>query len=63
MTQLLTKRELARQLKLSTRTIDRRIATGDFPRGFKVGSVVRWPIDEIERWVEDRSVARESRRA
>lgn len=55
MTQLLTKRELSQKLKLSTRTIDRRVAAGDFPRGLKVGAAVRWPEEEIDRWVAGRT--------
>jgi predicted DNA-binding transcriptional regulator AlpA len=49
--QLLTKRQLAQKLQVSMRSIDRRISQGEFPRGLKVGSSVRWRSSIIDAWI------------
>lgn len=57
----LTKRQLAELLKTSTRTIDRKIAEGEFPPGIKLGTgrgaTVRWPKSVYDDWVA-RKIAR-----
>jgi predicted DNA-binding transcriptional regulator AlpA len=50
---LLTKRDLSQKLRLSMRTIDRRIAAGLFPQGFKIGAAVRWRESVIDRFLRD----------
>jgi predicted DNA-binding transcriptional regulator AlpA len=49
--ELLTKRQVSQQLKLSPRSIDRKISQGSFPKGFKIGSLVRWRRSSIEQWI------------
>lgn len=55
---LLTKRQLAELLQVSTRSIDRKIAEGEFPAGIKLGAgrggAVRWPRAVVEDWIADR---------
>jgi predicted DNA-binding transcriptional regulator AlpA len=51
--QLLTKKQVSSKLKISCRSIDRKIAQGEFPRGFKIGSsLVRWRLSIIDQWIE-----------
>ena len=50
---LLTKIELAERLKLSTRSIDRKIELGELPRGFKLGASVRWRESIVDQWIAD----------
>ena len=51
--ELVDKKQLAKMLCVSTRSIDRKIAEGDFPKGMKIGSLVRWPKALIEKWVAE----------
>jgi excisionase family DNA binding protein len=51
--ELLTKKQIAQVLKLSARSIDRKIAQGEFPKGMKIGSLVRWPKALIDKWISD----------
>lgn len=51
--ELLTKKQFAGLLKLSQRSVDRKIQTGDFPPGLKLGGAVRWRKAEIERWISE----------
>lgn len=48
---LLTKKQLADLLKLSPRSIDRKIDAGEFPRGLKLGGAVRWRRSVINAWL------------
>ena len=50
---LLTKADLAEKLKLSKRSIDRRIAAGLFPPGFKLGAAVRWRESVVDRFLRE----------
>lgn len=58
--ELLTKRQLAELLKTSTRTIDRKIAEGEFPPGIKLGkgrgATVRWPKSVYDDWISRKVV-------
>ena len=56
--ELLTKKQIAQFLKLSARSIDRKIAQGEFPKGMKIGSLVRWPKALIDKWISDRWINR-----
>jgi excisionase family DNA binding protein len=53
--ELIEKHELAKLLGVSTRSIDRWISNGEFPKGIKFGSgsktAVRWPKSAVEAWV------------
>jgi excisionase family DNA binding protein len=50
--QLLTVKELAKILKMSERTIWRRLSTGKLPREIRSGKLVRWNEAEIVRWID-----------
>ena len=47
----LTKGQVAEKLSLSTRSIDRMVAEGKFPRGSKVNRIVRWPETAIDHFI------------
>ena len=49
--ELMTVRDVAAALKLSTRTIWRMRATGEIPQPIRVGRSVRWQRCEVEHWV------------
>ena len=48
---MLTVNQVARMLCCSSRTIYRLTDSGRMPRPVKLGSLVRWPRDVIERWI------------
>jgi predicted DNA-binding transcriptional regulator AlpA len=56
--ELLTKKQLAEILKLSTRTIDRMISEDRFPKGIKInsskGGAVRWAKSVALDWIAQR---------
>lgn len=44
------------KLEISARSVDRYIAEGVFPSGFKIGSsLVRWRVSVVEAWIRDQS--------
>ncbi|CAM6765890.1 AlpA family phage regulatory protein [Escherichia coli] len=50
---ILTKREVANLLRLSTTSIDTMVKTGEFIPGFKRGlRRVGWFEDEVKSWLE-----------
>lgn len=49
---LLTKPELAEQLQISPRSLDRGVAERRIPAPMKIGRLVRWRRVEIERWLD-----------
>jgi predicted DNA-binding transcriptional regulator AlpA len=54
--QLLTKKQVGKKLGISGRSVDRYIAEGVFPSGFKIGSsLVRWRVSVVEAWIRDQS--------
>jgi predicted DNA-binding transcriptional regulator AlpA len=56
--ELLTKKQVAQLRKQSTRTVDRDIENGRFPKGLKLGSgkggAVRWPRAVVEQWIAEK---------
>jgi len=50
---LLTKKQLADTLNLSTRSIDRKIAEGKFPKGILLGGARRWRKALIDEWIAE----------
>ncbi len=51
---LLTPRETAEQiLRCSERTLERRRLEGDGPPFVKIGASIRYPLNELERWLAD----------
>jgi excisionase family DNA binding protein len=49
---LLTQKEVARQLGISGRTLERHRVTGTGPRWLRLGRLVRYRISDLEEWVE-----------
>jgi excisionase family DNA binding protein len=50
---LLTKKDLAERLRISTRSIDRKIRAEELPRGLKLGSLVRWRESDLAQWISE----------
>jgi excisionase family DNA binding protein len=48
---LITARELAKLLRISTRTLWRLRSAGDLPKAVRLGSAVRWRLDDVEKWL------------
>lgn len=48
---LLTKRDLAGLLQVSTRSIERLTRAGELPPPIRIGSAVRWDRAAIEAWI------------
>ncbi len=45
--------EVARLLNVSTRTLWRQLSAGQIPRPVRFGGTVRWPIDELRKWIAE----------
>lgn len=50
---LITARELARLLRVSTRTLARLRRTGDILCPIRLGGSVRWRMEEVRRWISE----------
>ena len=48
---LITARQLASKLNVSTRTLWRMLSAGRLPVPIRVGGIVRWRTEEIEKWI------------
>jgi len=57
MNPLLSQRDAARLLSLSTRTLERMRVSGLGPRFIKLGNSVRYRETDLEQWIASRSVA------
>jgi hypothetical protein len=51
---LLTSRELATLLNCSERKLERHRLVGDGPPFLKIGASIRYPLNELEKWLADR---------
>lgn len=49
---MLAEPEVCRRLAIGRSTLYRLIASGEFPRGRKVGGGTRWPARVVERWID-----------
>ena len=52
MEKLLTQKEVASQLGISERTLERHRITGTGPRWARLGRLVRYRVSDLEQWVE-----------
>lgn len=52
---MLAPHELAAFLGIPLRTVYRWRSRGEGPRGYRIGRHVRYRLDDIERWLDDRS--------
>jgi len=50
---LLTTDDVARLLNCSPRSIRRLADQGSVPRPVKIGGLLRWPREVVERWIAD----------
>lgn len=50
-TQLITIDEFAKLLKVSKRTLWRWVSGGSVPSPLRLGGTVRWPLDQIRKWI------------
>lgn len=50
---MITARQLAVVLQVSTRQVWRMLSARRVPQPIRVGSVVRWRMAEIEQWIAD----------
>ena len=50
--ELLSVREVAGRLKVSSRQIWKLLSSGRFPKPVRLGRSVRWRAEDIARWVE-----------
>jgi hypothetical protein len=50
---LLTPRETAKHLRCSERKLERHRLVGDGPPFVKIGTAVRYPLSELEKWLAD----------
>jgi hypothetical protein len=50
---LLTPRETAKHLRCSERKLERHRLVGDGPPFLKIGASIRYPLNELERWLAD----------
>ena len=48
---MLTVHDVARMLNCSARTVYRLTDSGRMPRPVKLGALVRWPRNVVERWI------------
>ena len=48
---LLTVQQLAMRLNCSARHVERLVKKKAFPSPVRLGALVRWRVDEIERWI------------
>ncbi len=53
-TVLLTTRETAERLRCSERKLERHRLIGDGPPFVKFGATIRYPLDELARWIAER---------
>jgi hypothetical protein len=51
----LTPRETAKHLRVTERTLERRRLIGDGPPYVKIGASIRYPLRELEKWLEERT--------
>ncbi|CAA7627355.1 conserved hypothetical protein [Candidatus Terasakiella magnetica] len=52
MKEYLSTKEMAKIIKLSTRTIERLRLNGKGPKFYKIGKAIRYRRDEVEAWAE-----------
>lgn len=50
---LITAAELARLLKISTRSLWRLQSAGSLPAPVRFGGTVRWRLDEVRNWIAE----------
>ena len=60
---MLTVDQVARMLCCSPRTVRRLTDAGRMPRPVRLGSLLRWPRENIENWISQGCPRREGRRS
>jgi prophage regulatory protein len=59
---LITAAQLAQRLQVSTRTLWRMRSAGRLPGPVRVGGIVRWRLEEIQKWIAEGCPERPSRK-
>lgn len=49
---LLNKEETYKIIKVSSRTLDKMVANGEFPKPVKIGSRVLWRMKDVSTWID-----------
>lgn len=60
---MLTVDQVARMLCCSPRTVRRLTDAGRMPRPVRLGSLLRWPRENVENWISQGCPRREGRRS
>lgn len=55
--------EVVEVTRLQPSTIYKFMASEGFPKPAKLGKATRWPVDEVEAWMESRLAARDEQAA
>lgn len=50
---LVTKRDAAKICGIGTSTLDRYRCAGYFPQPVRIGTALRWRVDELMTWIEE----------
>ena len=50
---MLTVNDVAEMLRCSSRSVYRLSDSGQMPRPCKLGALVRWPREKVQRWIAD----------
>lgn len=46
-------KDVAEITKQSARSVNRNADRGTMPRGYKIGALRRWDLDEIDQWIKN----------
>ncbi len=57
---VLTKQDVCAQLKVSPRTIENMVKSGDFPPAVRIGKLVYWSQIALSRWQQKRFADQEA---
>ena len=58
---MITARQLAVLLQVSTRQVWRMLSAGRVPKPIRVGGIVRWRMAEVENWIAEGCPSLEAR--
>lgn len=61
--EMLSRRQVAQHLNKSVSTLNRMLASGDFPRGAIVGNRECWPASDVADYLNERIKIRDERGA
>jgi excisionase family DNA binding protein len=50
---LMTKREVARELRISVRSVERLTQVGELPRAISIGGQLRWAAKDLDQFLQE----------